>query len=156
MHAAGESSARWQHMRSCSLGKLMHCAWPWKLIRMFAFQVSTLLAPLCQPLCIARTHSAKISVALLLPSAPVQLFGYFVCDVLLVLNAGCGRYQLQDVHRQYSSSGCLGNCNWRYDELIQQVVGTRVTNTWWLLPPQTHLYETILAWSNRHGYWMAL
>ena len=27
----------------------------------------------------------------------------------------------------------------------QQVVGTRVTHPWWLLPPQTHLYETISA-----------
>ena len=62
---------------------------------MFAFQVSTLLAPLCQALCIARTHSAKIRVALLPFSATGQLFGYFVCDVLLFLNAGCGRYQLQ-------------------------------------------------------------
>ena len=28
---------------------------------------------------------------------------------------------------------------------IQRVLGTRVTDPWWLLPPQTHLYEIISA-----------
>ena len=31
------------------------------------------------------------------------------------------------------------------EQHIQQVVGTQVTHPWWLLPPQTHLYETISA-----------
>ena len=118
MHDIGKSSARWQHMCSCLLCMLLR---PDSEVSVPVIDARYRVVSASMHSTHAQCQDKRRSVAA--QCACVTLC-YFVCDVLLVLNADCGRYQLQDVHRQYSSSGCLGNCNWRCDELIQQVVGT--------------------------------
>ena len=151
MHAAGEPSARWQHMAAAPLGNYCTVPRPESCFECVFLRYRCIESAVWSLCAWQIRNSAERSLT---PFCPVrlQLFSGFVCVMLLVLNAGCGRCRIRV---RVGSTALLAACS----RTIRDTTSAHTCNaayTWWLLSPHTHLHEYILARTNWYEYWLTL